>query len=68
MADDRRGSLGEPQPRQGTPSEGWLVFRCDHARRRHIPIPNAWDRMRDDELEALMTVSRPSGPRSRVTE
>jgi hypothetical protein len=49
-------------------SDGWLVFRCDHARRRHIPIPVAWDKLRDEELEALMRNSRPSGPRSRVTE
>ncbi len=49
-------------------NEGWLVFRSDNARRRHIPIPLAWDKLRDEELEALMQNSRPSGPRSRVTE
>ena len=62
---DRRES---PQASLPSQSEGWLVFRCDHARRRHIPIPPAWDKLRDEELEALMRSSRPSGPRSRVKE
>ena len=62
---DRRSSL---DAREQEASEGWLVFRCDTARRRHIPIPPAWDKLRDDQLEALMGNSRPSGPRSRVLE
>jgi hypothetical protein len=62
---DRRGSSQAGPPQR---SDGWLVFRSDTARRRHIPIPPAWDKLRDEELEALMGNSRPSGPRSRVKE
>ena len=62
---DRRASTASGGQEQ---SEGWLVFRSDNARRRHIPIPPAWDALRDVELEALMRNSRPSGPRSRVKE
>ena len=67
-ADDRRDSSSAPSGQAGTPGEGWLVFRSDHARKRYIPIPPAWDRMRDVELEALMNVARASGPRSRISE
>jgi hypothetical protein len=62
---DRRESA---QPGFREQGEGWLVFRSEHARRRHIPIPPAWDKLRDAELEALMRNARPSGPRSRITE
>jgi hypothetical protein len=62
---DRRASTNAGMQEQ---NEGWLVFRSDHMRRRHIPIPPKWDKMRDAELEALMRSSRPSGPRSRVVE
>ena len=63
---DRRRASAAPEQREKT--EGWLVFRSDHARRRHIPIPPSWDKLRDAELEALMGNARPSGPRSRVQE
>ena len=64
MPDRRESPQGDP-PQKG---EGWLVFRSDNARRRHIPIPPAWDKLRDAELEELMRNSRPSGPRSRIRE
>jgi hypothetical protein len=64
MPDRREPSRESPQGQ----TEGWLVFRSDYARRRHIPIPPGWDKLRDEELEVLMGNSRPSGPRSRVTE
>lgn len=67
-AEDRRERSPAASARTSPVDEGWLVFRSDHARRRHIPIPPAWDRMRNDELEGLMTAARPSGPRSRISE
>lgn len=67
-ADGERRDATHTPTRKSLPSEGWLVFRSENARRRYIPIPPAWDRMRDDELEALMFVARLSGPRSRIPE
>ena len=65
---DRRHTPPGTSMRASERSEGWLVFRCDTARRRHQPIPRGWERMPADELEALMSTARPSGPRSRVVE
>ena len=34
-------------------SEGWLVFKSDHERRRLAPIPANWETLRGPELRAL---------------
>lgn len=34
-------------------SEGWLVFKSDHERRRLSPIPEDWESLRGPDLRAL---------------
>ena len=61
-----RRSHGTLPPEEA--SDGWLVFRTEGARRRQQPIPFEWEKLDSAALESLLDVSRPSGPRSRVTE
>lgn len=53
VAEDRR-QKGELRVRLTYPlSEGWLVFKADHEKRRLSPIPENWESSRGQELRAL---------------
>jgi hypothetical protein len=45
-------------------TRGWLVFECEHEKRRLMPIPPGWDLASDEELcalrDAAVAASRPT--------
>jgi hypothetical protein len=57
-----------PDARLGAKEDdGWLVFSAIEDKRRLAPIPSAWDRLPDSELESLCQHARvaPSSPARR---
>lgn len=38
-------------------ADGWLCFQCKTEKRRLAPIPDGWDLLLDDDLEALCKVA-----------
>jgi hypothetical protein len=61
-----RRRTSEPKPRvrlSGEYAEGWLAFESPAEKRRLVPVPEAWDRLDDAGLEALLdqaaVVTRP---------
>lgn len=53
VADDRRQHSEVRLRLSHLLSEGWLVFKSDHERRRLSPIPANWETLRAQDLRAL---------------
>lgn len=53
VADDRRQNSEVRLRLSHLLSEGWLVFKSDHERRRLSPIPANWETLRAQEIRAL---------------
>lgn len=53
VADDRRQNSEVRLRLSHLLTEGWLVFKSDHERRRLSPIPENWESLRAPDLRAL---------------
>lgn len=46
-------------------ADGWLCFQNGAEKRRLAPIPAAWERLPEDELNRLLEIAQPAGIQSR---
>ena len=61
---DRQLAPGRPAPTRLAPEmeSGWLAFRSQAGeRRRVVPTPAGWERLRDAALLALLAGAAPAG-------
>lgn len=65
VADDRRQQSEVRLRLSHLLSDGWLVFKSDHERRRLSPIPANWETLRAQELRALWEQADVIGTKSR---
>jgi len=55
---DRRLTVGGSSTLSSNLQQGWLCFERGSDRRRLAPIPENWQRMRDEELDSLRERAR----------
>ena len=68
-ANNERRLLDQPQfgPEQSL-AHGWLAFRSSVERRRRSAIPESWEDLSNDGLQALLGASSLTGPVRRLMD